>query len=267
MNNHYYIPQEPLVKNVIQSVWQVDYLTSFKTEYIIPKGIVEIIFNFSDNAPIIGDTDSNKALPHCFINGYNTNPIQLQLPKKQVFFGVLFQPLAIKKVFGSPAAEFFNSVVDLTLIDSSYHSLWHQLAEQTDFDARVSIIIAWIKQNYIELLPQEQLINRFLYTDNQVGTSVKNLADTLFYSPRHLSRKIIEATGMNTEEILLYKKYLHALDLMHHTDLPLTTIAYQSQFADQSHFIKAFKGYTKMTPRAYKRNKSFVKGHLYKDVR
>lgn len=242
-------------------------MTSFKTEYIIPKGIVEIIFNFSE-APIIGDTESNqKALPHCFINGYNTNPIQLQLPKKQVFFGVLFQPLAIKKVFGIPAAEFYNSIVDLTLIDSRYLSLWHQLAEQTVFEARVTIIIDWIKQNYINLLPQELLINRFLYADNQHGLSIKQLTDTLYYSSRHLSRKITEATGMNTEEILLYKKYLHAVDLIHNTDLPLTTIAYQSQFADQSHFIKSFKAFTNMTPGEYKRNKSFVKGHVYKDVR
>ena len=76
-----------------------------------------------------------------------------------------------------------------------------------------------------------------------------------------------EATGMNTEEILLYKKYLHSVHLIHHTDLSLTKIGYESNFSDQSHFIRSFKNYTNMTPGDYKNSKSFVKGHVYQDVR
>ena len=268
MNSNHYIPKETCFKNVIHSIWQVDHFTSFHEEHIIPKGIVEIIFNFSDCSPILAQLDSTKYhLPNCFINGFNTIPIQVQLPKQQVFFGVQLQPLAIKKIFGSPACEFLNITVDLTLLDSTFHSLWHQLAEQDNFNNRVSVFLSWVKQNFIEWHPQEQLINNFLYAVNQHDLSVKELAKTLCYSPRHLSRKIFEATGMNTEEILLYKKYLHAVHLIHHTDLPLTAIAYQSQFSDQSHFIKSFKAYTKMTPGEYRGNKSYVKGHVYKDVR
>ena len=194
-------------------------------------------------------------------------PIQVRLPKQQVFFGVLFQPLAIKKIFGSPAGAFSDITVDLTLLDPGFHSLWHQLAEEESFDDRVSVFLQWVKRNAIMWQPQDQLINHFLYAANHHGISVNALASSLCYSPRHLSRKIFEATGMNIEEILLYKKYLHALHLVHHTELPLTAIAYQSQFSDQSHFIKSFKAFTKMTPGAYRRNKSAVKGHLYKDVR
>ena len=268
LNSNNYIPTDPGLKQVIHAIWQVDHHTSFNTEYIIPKGVVEIIFNFSDSSPILTRPDGTKYhLPNCFINGFNKNPIELQLPKQQVFFGVLFQPLAIKKIFGSPAREFSDITVDLTLLDPNFHSLWQQLAEQDNFDNRVAVFLNWIKNNFIELLPQEQLINHFLYSVNQHDRSVKELANTLFYSTRHLSRKIFEATGMNTEEILLYKKYLHAVHLVHHTDLSLTAVAYQSEFSDQSHFIKSFKAYTKMTPGEYKRNKSYVKGHIYENVR
>ncbi|HXB44564.1 MAG TPA: helix-turn-helix transcriptional regulator [Puia sp.] len=263
-----YIHREANVKNVIHSIWQVDHFTYFNKEYIIPKGIVEIIFNFSNGSPIIAQIVSSKfSLPNCFINGFNSRPIQILLPKQQVFFGIRFQPLAIKRVFGNLASEFSDIVVDLTLLDSTINSLWHQLAEQENFNNRVSVFLAWAKRHFIELHPQEQLINNFLYTVNQHDLSVRDLANLLCYSPRHLSRKIFEATGMNTEEILLYKKYLHAVHLIHHTELPLTAIAYQCQFSDQSHFIKSFKMYTNMTPGEYKQNKSFVKGHLYKDVR
>ena len=110
-------------------------------------------------------------------------------------------------------------------------------------------------------------MNHFLYSINQHDLSVKELANSICYSPRHLSRKILEVTGMNTEELLLYKKYLHAVHLIHHTDLLLTEIAYQSNFADQSHFIKAFKTFAQRTPSEYNRSKGYVKGHILENVR
>jgi AraC-like DNA-binding protein len=111
------------------------------------------------------------------------------------------------------------------------------------------------------------MLNNFLYSQGHHDISVTNLAGTLCYSPRQLSRKIFEITGMNTEEILLYKKYLHAVHLIHNSSFSLTEIAYQSNFSDQSHFIRSFKTFTEMTPGKYKHNKSHLQGHLYENVR
>lgn len=234
----------------------------------MPKGIVEVIFNFSDGSPIVAKVgDKPFHLSNCFINSFNTAPVQLQLPEQQRFFGVQLQPLAVKKIFGVPACEFSDKVVDLTLLDSSFHSLWHQLAEQNTFDGRVAVFSNWIERKLPGWQPQEKMINDFLSGIDQHELSVKELANSLCYSSRQLSRKMMEATGMNTEEILLYKKYLHAVHLIHHTDLSLTKIAYQSHFSDQSHFIKSFKTYTNMTPGEYKRTKGYMKGHIYENVR
>lgn len=268
MDSKWYLPHTDPYKQVIQSIWQVERLTVFQTEQIIPKGIVEIIFNFSSTSPILAQLEGKQYhLSHCFINGFNTAPLQLQLPQQQVFFGVVFQPLAVKKILGIPAGEFSDMLVDLTLIDSNFHTLWLQLAEQHHFDDRVSVFLAWVGKKIFTCQPQEKQINNFLSAVNVHDLSVKNLADAVCYSPRHLSRKILEATGMNTEEILLYKKYLHAVHLMHSTDLSLTEIAYQSRFSDQSHFIKTFKAHANMTPGAYRRSKSAIKGHIDEVVR
>jgi AraC-like DNA-binding protein len=268
LNSNHYIPTTACVKSTIHSIWQVDHYPSFQKEQIIPKAVVEVIFNFSDSHSIPAKlNDKQHHLGRCFINGFNTAPVESELPRQHVFFGVQFQPLAIKKIFKVPGSEFSNTTVDMTMIDPAFNSLWHQLAEQPDFDSRVAIFLNWIKRNAIEWHSQELLINNFLNAYGQHALSVNQLANSVCYSPRHLSRKIVEATGMNAEEILLYKKYLHAVQLLHHTDLSLTAIAYQSRFSDQSHFIRSFKAYTKMTPGAYRRRKSYVKGHIYQDVR
>ena len=268
MNSNFYIPKGPGFANLVQSIWQVEHAPAFETEYIIPKGAVEVIFNFSEAAAIpalLGNTIYN--LPKCFINGFNTVPIQVQLPKQQFFFGVILQPLAIKKIFKHPAGAFADATIDLGLLDKSFLSLWYQLAEQNNFEGKVTVFLTWIKSYALQWQPQEQLVNNFLYAVNGHQFSVKEVSDHVCYSPRQLSRKIVDATGMNTENFLLYKKYLHAVDLVHYTDLSLTSVAYQSGFSDQSHFIKSFKAYTGLTPGEYQRNKTAVKGHLFKSMK
>jgi len=268
LNSSSHIPQPPNLKNIIHSIWQTGGLTPFHNEHIIPTGIIEVIFNFSEGPHMLAYLgDRQYHLSRCFINGFNTVPVQLLLPEHQVFFGIQFQPLAVKKIFGIPASEFSDRIIDLTLIDSTFHSLWHQLADQINFEDRVSVLSAWMEKKFTDWRPQEQMINNFLSGMGQHELSVTELARSLCYSPRQLSRKMAESTGMNTEEILLYKKYLHAVDLIHHTDLSLTQIAYQSHFFDQSHFIKSFKIYARMTPGEYKAGKGYVKGHIYENVR
>jgi AraC-like DNA-binding protein len=268
LSSNFYIPQALHLKDIIHSIWQVQRLNSFHKEHIIPTGIVEVIFNFTDGAPIVAQLGKKQYhLPACFINGFNTLPIRLELPVQQVFFGVRLQPLAVKKIIGTPASLFSDSLVDLTLLGPAFNSLWHQLGEQNNFDSRVLIFCSWIEKNFFDWQPREKAMNHFLCAVDHHDLSVPKLANLLCYSPRHLSRKIIEATGMNTEEILLYKKYLHAIHLIHHTGLSLTRIAYESHFSDQSHFIKAFKTYAQLTPGAYYRNKGDVKGHILENVR
>jgi AraC-like DNA-binding protein len=256
------------LKNVIHSFWQVEGQSVFQFENIIPKGIIEIIFNFSDSCSIKAELNGQEySLNRCFINGFNTAPIKLTLPESLVFFGVQLQPTVIRRFIGVPSNEFTDNIVDLSLVNDNFENLWQHLGELGSFEQRVSLFSATVEKELIEPLPQEKLLNHFLTDVSQHHFSVKDVANTICYSPRHLSRKIYEATGVNTEEVLLYKKYLHGLHLMHNSNLSLTEIAYQSNFTDQSHFIKTFKTFSKMTPGEYKKNKGRVKGHIFKDVR
>jgi hypothetical protein len=91
---------------VIHSIWQTSGFTAFHNEHIIPKGIIEVIFNFSDGSPMLARMgDRQYHLSNCFINGFNTSPIQLQLPEQQMFFGIQFQPLREENL-GIPARQF-----------------------------------------------------------------------------------------------------------------------------------------------------------------
>jgi AraC-like DNA-binding protein len=268
MKSELYIPASAYLKNVIRSIWEVNDLSHGKNETIIPKGVVEIIFDLSGSAPVNSDINGKHLqLAKCFINGFNTSPVRLYIPAHHFFFGVQFHPVAIRHLFGIPAGEFTNLAVDLTLLNQSFNSLWHQLAEAQAFAERVQIICSWVQQKIIDTDPRELLLNSFLEKNQVHFATLNELSKTLCYSPRHLSRKINDLTGMNTEQMLRYKKYLHAVQLIHHTNLPLTAIAYETNFTDQSHFIKSFKAFAQITPGEYRQTRSHIPGHILNNGR
>lgn len=269
MEYRYCIPAASALSHFVKECWQVDRLnTVSRQETIIPKGVVEMIFNFQETNDLYAQlAGEDFRIPGCFINGYHTHPVRIRLSGRQTFFGAVFHPAAIKALFGMPACEFANCCVDLTLVNASFRYLWYHLAEQNSFHDRITVFSDWLQKRFTCLTGREQTFNSFLAGHLQGSITVPELAGRLCYSPRQLSRKLQELTGMNTEQTLLYIKYLQAIHLMHHSQSSLTGIGYVSGFADQSHFIRTFKSFARLTPSEYRHNKSHIPGHLFKDVR
>ena len=267
MENNFAIPQSVLIKDTVCSLWQLHRSNDPSlNETIIPKGVVEIIFNF-ETAKLYAQINNKAfAAPRCFIQGFHTCPVQLHLADRQTFFGVVLHPIAAKYIFHIPPVEFTNCVIDLTLIDTSVYTLWHCLGEQKNFNDRVAVFTNWLIKRLPQLSDREQALNGFLNTHANIHLSVSEIAGQLCYSPRQLSRKLYELTGMNTEQTLLYKKYLRAIHMMQSSKLSLTEIAYSCHFTDQSHFIKTFKSLTGFTPKEYRRRKSGIVGHTFENV-
>lgn len=268
MEHSFYHLPDPLLKHMVKAFWQVERINSIPvTETIIPTGQVEIIFNLQDE-PILSQVGGKMyRLPRCFINGYNTRCIAQQLPRQQVFFGVLLHATAVKRLFGMTADDFVDCCTDMAAVDPFIASLWHQLAEQPTFHDRIKLVSAVFTKRLIRVEAHEQAFDQFINSFEQSTLSVNQVADLLCYSPRQLSRKLRALTGRNTEETLIYKKYLRSLELIHHASLSMTQIAYTCQFADQSHFNKTFKSFTGITPGEYRSRKNAFVGHLFEDVR
>lgn len=267
MENNFTIPQSPLVKDTVCAFWQVHrHNNPSLDETIIPKGIVEIIFSFETTNLYARINQQSLTIPRCFIQGFHTCPVQLHLADRQTFFGVILHPTSLKHIFHFHPVEFTNCVIDLTLVDTSFFSLWHRLAEQDNFNDRVTVFTEWLKKKLPQLTEREKAFNSFLNKHGDIHLSVSDIANRFCYSSKQLSRKLYEFTGLNTEQTLLYKKYLQAIHFMHHSEISLTEIAYSCHFSDQSHFIRTFKSLSQLTPKEYRQKKSDIIGHIFENV-
>lgn len=260
----FYVPIKQPLRDIVQSFWQVTRQNQFRKEIIIPKGIVEIIFNFSMETKFQANLyDSEFIIPRCFVQGYHTGPINLALPVSQSLYGAVLHTAAAKQILGVPPGEFARQCIDLTMINPSFDSLWHQLTEKKSFQERTMLLSHWILKRMSGLSDRDQYFNKLFTVSISVNLTVPGISDLLCYSPRHLSRKFYELSGLNTEQALLYLKYLKAKKLIHQSGFTLSQIAYACEFSDQSHFIKTFRSFTDLSPKEYRTKKSKIPGHYF----
>ena len=264
MSAQIHIPLRSPLQDYVTAIWEAK-ATPGCRETILPQGIVEIIFNFSDpmSATMPEGFQILKA-PRCFIQGMNTNVVQVNCSGYHHLFGIRLHPHMIKSMFGILPSELKNSSIDLSLLRPGFDELWEQLAEAKDFNARVNII----ENNFsipINKACQRSgfLSNLFLSGGVDSFQSVETLAKEVCYSTRQLNRITNNLFGISAEELTVYKKFKESVNYMHVSEGSLTDVAYQAGFYDQSHFCKVFKSYTGITAKNYRDSKSATPFHIF----
>jgi len=233
-------------------------------EIILPKGVVEMIFNLGDRMNSVSMNQQLVAAPLCFIQGVNTETIDVNYNGKHHLFGIRLQPGMVKGLLGIMPSELKNTLVDLTLIKPGFNILWHQLKEAASFHQRVKLIEDQFPVlSAAVCLRTQKLCNLFLSEKIDGFTSIDSLTKQVHYSTRHLNRKTQSLFGVSAEELITYKKFLHAVKLLHTNNDPLTSVAYESGFYDQAHFCRVFKSYSGITPKQYRKEKSVLPFHIF----
>jgi AraC family transcriptional regulator len=99
----------------------------------------------------------------------------------------------------------------------------------------------WLKQ------AREMVIEHFSET-----LKLTQIAAEVGVHPVYLATAFRQKFGVTIGEFVRKLRIEHACAQLNKQDLPLSTIALQAGFADQSHFSKVFKSYVGMTPREYR---------------
>jgi AraC-like DNA-binding protein len=252
---------------VARYVWKASRSAcAVEQEKILPKGTAEIIFNLTDSTLCFKDAEQERfELFKCSINGLNTSPFHLIKGRSQTFIGIQLHAYALKWIFGIPGKEFTDKVFDGFDVCPSLRTLYERLTGENSFDTQVELILDWLR---MRLQSAKVISDRSLLFDlhserREEELSVSSICKRYNLSDRHLRRLASDHLGINTEDFVLYRKYLNAFERLHHGSEQLTTVALESGFYDQAHFNKTFKAYTGLVPSEYRRQKSELIGHLY----
>ncbi|MCM1043366.1 MAG: helix-turn-helix domain-containing protein [Corallococcus sp.] len=82
--------------------------------------------------------------------------------------------------------------------------------------------------------------------------TAESIAKALFISRPYLSAKFKEESGMTLTDYVMKEKIEEAKRLLRHSDKTLVSISAYLGFSSQSHFTRAFKKLTDLTPKEYR---------------
>jgi AraC family transcriptional regulator len=105
-------------------------------------------------------------------------------------------------------------------------------------------------------LPAHKLRRAVEYMNEHLreDLSLEQIAGVLSISPFHFAHLFKESTGLSPHRYLIDLRIQRAKSLLRETELPITEVAQQVGYWNNSHFAVAFHRATGFTPRAFRRN-------------
>ncbi|UJH67952.1 helix-turn-helix domain-containing protein [Allomuricauda sp. SCSIO 65647] len=148
--------------------------------------------------------------------------------------------LEIYKIYFGFQNDFSDELLTL-MVEENLHLLFqHQYAENVSGRAH------WVGKIKKEIRFHPEKMYR-----------IDEISHSVHLHPNYFVRKFKEKTGFTLGEFLLRQRISRGIDLMLHSSKPLTEIAVESGFYDQSHFIRHFRRFFGTTPSHYR---AIVKG-------
>jgi AraC family transcriptional regulator len=99
---------------------------------------------------------------------------------------------------------------------------------------------------------QMQRITDYILAHLNEKLSLETLAQQVGFSAYHFTYLFRQTTGETPHQFVLNKRLEQARQLLKETDLPLSQVALEVGFQNQSHFTQAFKSHLGVTPRHYR---------------
>jgi len=253
-----FAPPEALI-SFIKYFWalQSESTGSGKTFNAIPDGSPGVIMVRSDKEAFC--LNHNKKLPDIFLYGQTLAPASFSSSGRLSIIGICFQPHALKSIFGLDAHELTGAGVDLTLLKDTKDRivLPEQLAEAATIEEQIRILSRYLLarirgNNHHPDAITEHAIARITAAKGRV--SLKELHHQLQLSERTFERRFKQTVGIPPKLFSRIIRFQESVTQLRKSDYKkLSDIAYDNDYADQSHFIRVFKEFTGVSPVEFKK--------------
>ena len=240
---------------------------------VFPSGCMEIIFNLGAGhwqtataaaaetaataKTAMTASDSYQTTPAVELWGQITQPLPIRSVGKNVMLGIRFLPHGAACFLNEKADEFNNQVVDYRDVAGNRVTTLHQqLLEAKTQRERIALVetylldtIAGTKRRVDNLAIVDDVMRELRRQD--FFENIETIASRYGISSRYLQKLFLQYTGLTPKLYSKIHRFQHSLRLVTKKEAPLTSIAYDCGYFDQSHFIREFKSFTGLTPSGY----------------
>lgn len=259
-----------ILETYVQSMWYChDYSPLSKKERILPNGASQLIINLGSNKFCHfegADNNEERKYSSVIIAGIHTSNIFLDSFSRLSTMGVVLRPGALPALFDIASNEFKNQIVALESIAvSGISKLRGRLIEATSPEEKFSLLETFLLgQLDRSFQPNPAIIYSIDQLKNRNGSlPVAEIRDKVGYSHRRFSELFKQLVGISPKQYARICRFQHTLGKIRAIKVPdWSTVAINSGYYDQPHFIHEFKSFSGLSPTEYYHNQSDEMNHL-----
>ena len=262
------IPPPDSLKPFVRCFWVLEHEFGESEQSYVYRSIadscVEMVFHYRADFNELVTTGS----PHNWRSGIHfQSDHYTRFQTNQIFgiFGVYIYPFAIPWLFNVSSSETSNDMLSMDIfLGSEGCELEEQIMLAADNCKRVEILSGFLEKRFLNSCLKDGAIacavKHVIHSNNP--DTVAQLASRFNLSTRQFDRKFKEYAGFSPKTYLRLVRLNKALK-QHHSNKPLTQIAYECGYYDQSHFIHDVKAFTGYHPGFYFSGKAEGTEYLY----
>ncbi|WP_247232292.1 helix-turn-helix domain-containing protein [Telluribacter sp. SYSU D00476] len=258
MISEIYLPKTRLAEAV--DCFYINRAESFETRsWAMPMVQQEVFFNLGD---VFEVCDPSGTYPitqkDSWVSGIRTKPLQVYTQGRHLTVGILFKPWGLYQAFGINARELSNQSVEVSVIlGTSFSQFVQEQARLLPPGEFLAALEQYLLRSYQARRIKNQVleqVEKLDYTGFEKGT-MSQLARQLHLSPKTVIDTFNTTLGISPVRYFHLRMVNRALrQIRQHPERSLTEIGLELGFFDQAHFIRVFKSFCGMSPRAYRKS-------------
>jgi AraC-like DNA-binding protein len=220
-------------------------------------GCIEVMFTLSGTPWQTKIKDDFTPTSNIELWGQILQPLTFRIAGQSKIFGIRFYPAAAAFLLKEEIHQFNNNVFDLTLVlGNSINELHAQLQDVLSTQRRIELVDAYLLKKlaaHTKALDRIDLVQQVMneLTHKDFYDNINNVAERHGISSRYLQKVFLHYTGLTPKLYTQINRFQNSLILIGKGDRPLTAIAYECGYFDQSHFIREFKSFTGFAPSGF----------------
>jgi len=187
--------------------------------------------------------------------GQTVLPEQITFKEKFTLIAYFFKPFALTTLFGFSAQEFTDNPINLNLVQQQpAKELQEKLLNATTTGRMISILNDFIFALTTKIKTDIKLVQYAtrLIAENPSKEILTKVQNELFITERSFQRMFEQKVGISPNQYRRIAQFNAAFQQLNKRQFKhLTDIVFNNNYADQSHFNRAFKEFTNLTPKEY----------------
>jgi hypothetical protein len=267
--NYQTFQPHPDLSALVKFYWtlEVPFDPNNQKQKIIPDGCIEMTFNLKDKIKRYISEDDYIVHPNAMVMGQRTKSYFIEPLGDVDSFAICFYPYGFANFISTPLEDLVDveTPIERLFGEADAKTLEQKIVQAANTQERIEVIEAFL----LDQLHQHTTIQSLVKTTVDAllatnGSSPINLIlkDDLS-KRRQLERNFKKQIGISPKQLGRVLRLQTALKMLLNDTESLTSVAYESEYFDQAHFVKDFKEFIGTTPKEFIGNEHMALSTLF----